>query len=878
MVWIKRFVFLLLVLVFMVLAGAVFITWKYEDDLKNLALRTVRETITTDVQFNEDVKLSLWKDFPLVAIEFSNIRIQDSFKEDTLLEVEKAFIQFDVLRLLRNDVSIEGIRVTNGFLKLRRTAQNKWNYLVWKVPEKNEASKELNLSIEILTLENIHLDYDDRAIDLNIQFLSERSKIKGRFQDTKTRLGLSLNGFMENLSTIGDDRIVELPLNLKGVLDIDSENGVYTIETGNAILAGNEMVLNGEWRKLDSGTQMELKIHAGNIEPGTLLPHIWPQMPQSIKNLNLQGRSDVILTMSGPFTFNTGPELEATIRMRNGGILFQGKQVSDLNFEGMLHMKDIKRSKAMQLEFERFSLSTPSGTVSGSGQLTDLNAPYLKLKSKGTSALEELVDVAQISNRVMASGAIEWDIDFEGPLGTNFNTTLAELKKMSWSGSIGISDATLQFNSGIPALSSCNAEIALQNGNTIIRQCSGKLGHLEFDGSMEIAQLKEILTNATSPISLTGNVHLKQLNVEQLPAEWQFESETGTETEKRPLTITVNSTMDRIIYRDFTADNVSGNIVVQNDRVDISQLNLNALGGTINSSISYFPNELGYLLSIKGNLSNIDMKRTLAEWNNFGQESIRSENLKGYATVRLDAQIQLNSEQTILKEHLRVESDVEISGGELIDFEPLLAMSRFIDIDELTHVKFDTLRNRLSIKDSKLYIPKMSVSSSILNVDVFGEHGFDQEMDYHVNLLLNDIIRRKAKKRRTFDGHEIIDDKGKSRLFLWIRGTPDNIKVGFDKREVRKKIKDDLKKEGQVIKNIFQEEFGSGTNTKEESESEETIQFKLEDDGLENTEKSKPVEDENIGSEKPKKKKRGLFSSEPDKEETEGSFEIEFVP
>jgi hypothetical protein len=267
------------------------------------------------------------------------------------------------------------------------------------------------------------------------------------------------------------------------------------------------------------------------------------------------------------------------------------------------------------------------------------------------------------------------------------------------------------------------------------------------------------------------------------------------------------------------------------------------------------------------------MTRALEEWNDFGQTGITSKNLKGRASAKLDIEIHLDKNQQILQDQLRVDSDIEISGGELIQFEPLLAMSKFISVDELSHVKFDTLRNQLSIRNSKLFIPKMSISSSILNVQVFGEHAFDQEMDYHVNLLLNDLLRRKARKKAAFNGHEIVDKRGKTRLFLWVRGKPGDIKVGFDKKEVKQKLKADFKKEGQTIKQLFKEEFGGAK--KEEEESGE-VQFRLEEE--EPT--SNPATDETLRIEEPEKpkKKKGFFTSEEDEYETEGGFEIEFDP
>lgn len=869
----KRIVFALVLLVSLLVGTMVFITWKYEDDIKEFALDVVRSAIVTDLQFNENVKLSFWSDFPLVAVEIEDVRIQDSFRTDTLLAVKKGFVQFDLIKLLKNDITIEGIRVTDGFLRLRRSASDQWNFRVWKTPEQTDPNAKTEFNIEILTLENIQLDYDDRNVDLNIQFLSEKSKIKGRFTDENQRLGISLNGFMQRLTTIGADRIVDLPLNIAGVLNINSAEKVYTIEMGNAILAGNEMVLDAEWRKLQDGTNMEMKVHAGNIEPASLLPHIWPQMPENIRNLDMTGRADLIFTLNGPFRLNSGPKLDATIRMRDGGLKFQNTNVTNLNFEGALSMEDLKRSKVMKLKFDHFDLKTPSGEVEGNGTLTDLNNPHLKISTTGKSKLEELVTVAGIDSELEASGSITWDIDFEGPLGKDFKTSVNELKQMEWSGNLSLENSEIKFNEGIPTLERFNANVSMNQGKTSVTQCNGKIGHLVFDGNLDVAELKQILTDANHPVNLKGKVHVEQLDISLLPEEWKFE--TNESASSRSLSMDMQASFDNIRYKDFNAEAVSGNINMQNDKVDVQGLAMNALGGRISANLNYAPNETGFLLLLDSRLRNIDMSRTLAEWDNFGQRSLTSENLKGRANADIDAQIFLDQEQNIIRNKMVVDANVEVVGGELIKFEPLQALSKFIDVEELNRVQFDTLRNQLTISEDKIHIPKMSVASSILNVQVFGEHSFDQEMDYHVNLLLNDLLRRKAKKKKMFDGHEIIDEKGKTRLFLWIRGKPGNIKVGFDKREVRKKLKEDFKQEGQTIKQLFKEEFGGAKSEKEETEE---IQFRLEDDGISEqpaTDQQKQESDKK--QEKPKKKK-GLFSSEPDEVETEGGFEIEFTP
>ncbi|MGB1318150.1 MAG: AsmA family protein, partial [Flavobacteriales bacterium] len=506
MIWIKRILFILFVLVVLIASTVLFISWKYADDLKQYALDATHSTIVTDLEFDEDVVLSLWKDFPSVAVEISNIRIEDSFGTDTLLNVEKAFVQFNLIKIIQGNISIEGIRVTDGFIKLRRSENDEWNFRVWKEKDDDGEKAKTDFSIEILTLENIHLDYDDREIDLNIQYQFDKSKIKGRFTDGNQRLRFTISGFMERLNTIGSNRVVDLPLNLAGILNINSQDHIYTIEMGNAILAGNEMVLDAEWTKVDGGTSMEMKVNAGNIEPSEFLPKVWPQIPENVKSLELTGKSDLIFSLNGPFTKEHGPQLDATIRMRDGSLVFQNTNVSELNFEGKLYMKDIKRSKAMEVSFDQFSLKTPKGNVKGKGTLTDLSNPRLRLTSSGNTRLEELITVATISEHLQGSGNIAWNIDFEGPLGKDFNTTMAELKQMRWTGSLDLSESQLSFNSSFPPITEFSSQVKMEQNKTSLTNCNGKIGHLKFEGDAVLNGLKEILTAPAKPVVLTGNV------------------------------------------------------------------------------------------------------------------------------------------------------------------------------------------------------------------------------------------------------------------------------------------------------------------------------------------------------------------------------------
>lgn len=872
--WIKRFFSVLLILVILGVVGLFIVQWKYSERLKESALETLKTYITTEVTHHPDVQVSLWQDFPMISVRINDLTIADALiRSDTLIHATRAFVQFDVLRILQNDISIAGIRLSDGSVNVRHSSTDEWNYNVWRKNTDTVTSQPFSLKIEILTLQNMDVRYEDEMLELEIRFHSDRSKLKGSFHGSDQQLGVNLTGILHHLASRGTQRIVDLPLELTGILELKGSERRYTMPTGNALLAGNEIVFNTEW-KMDQQDvlQMALEVHAGNIRPHTLLPLLWPQMPQNIRQLQLQGVADVVLNMQGPFTATRGPKLDAAIEWRDGSLLFRGLNVRDLKFETELKMADLRRSDAIQLHFQRFELETPKGKVTGSGELTNLQNPYLKLHSNGSSRLEEILQVADVQE-FSGAGGVGWELDLEGPLGMDFITTTDELKRMQWNGRVDLQSISLKTNGSIPPIEKLNGHIELNGPKTRFVDCNTRIGHVDVKGDGELKDLKQLLTDPEYPVALKANLALNEVDIPKLTEEWEFSSETDADRPQRNTDVQVMLSVKRLTNHAFSASDIHTKMTLRNDELKLEHMTVKALGGSLHGDLTYRPQGNGTVLMLNVAMQDVDMERTLKEWDDMGQTTLTHKNLKGRASATMNAEISMDTEHRILRDNMKMEADVEISGGELIDFEPLQALSRFISVDELLHVRFDTLRNHLTINNGKLSIPRMTVSSSILNVDVFGSHSFDQELDYHVNLLLTELLRRKSKQQRSFEGHEILDDRGKTRLFLWVRGRPGDLKVGFDKREVKQKLKQDLKKESQTLKQLFKEEFGKRDQPPQQEE-ESPVQFELEE--TPNPKESVAAPDP--PKEKRKRKKRGLFAPDPEEEETEGDFEIEFEP
>ena len=77
----------------------------------------------------------------------------------------------------------------------------------------------------------------------------------------------------------------------------------------------------------------------------------------------------------------------------------------------------------------------------------------------------------------------------------------------------------------------------------------------------------------------------------------------------------------------------------------------------------------------------------------------------------------------------------------------------------------------------------MDVKSSAVDLSVNGKHGFNNDYEYHIKMLLSEILSKKRKKsRNSVSEFGVVEDDGLGRtsLLLKIENKGDEVKVGYD--------------------------------------------------------------------------------------------------
>jgi hypothetical protein len=278
------------------------------------------------------------------------------------------------------------------------------------------------------------------------------------------------------------------------------------------------------------------------------------------------------------------------------------------------------------------------------------------------------------------------------------------------------------------------------------------------------------------------------------------------------LLLDINFRIDSLSYKTFSSSNIEGTFNYQPRILIFKSLKMKSLNGIITGN-SYFIQNNNKSIIAKGNfvVTNIDVNKAFTTFHNFGQNFLKAENIKGTLSGSLSLLLPLDSVLNYNMKTLTAEGKYHLVNGALINFDPVKQLSSFIELSELENISFEQLNNDFFIRNNFLYVPQMEVNSSAADLSVNGRHSFDNEYEYHVKILLSEILSKKRHKNKSnVTEFGVVEDDGLGRtsLLLKIRGKGDVAKVGYDMKAAGTEVKNNFKKEKQTLKTILNQEYG----------------------------------------------------------------------
>jgi hypothetical protein len=814
----------------------------YSARVKQIALNELNKHLLTEVDV-KNIEFSVFKKFPYATLEFSDVTVKDSFdapEKGILLQASSLYFHFNLLEILKGKYELRKIRVSNGIANILIDKNGRENFKFWN-NETSDEEQNVKFSADEILLKNFIVQFKDERNGNNILAKTEASAFKGDFSKDAFNMTADMELFADVLAFNNVAYVKKQIVKAKINTAVDKVKEIYTLNASEFSVAGLNFKTSGAARGKEKAIELNLIFEGDNINIESLLTLLPKEYAKYTKDYKSRGIIDFKGNIAGIVSEKTSPDFTADFSIQSGEFQHQS---SDVKIQNIFFNGEFS-SKNQTLTLNRLTCNIGSGSFSGKAGINNFHNPQLSMDLNGAVDPAEILALFPNEHVEYGKGLINFDIRWSGPIKSKQDFTKEDFRNSKISGNLSFKDSEIKLTNNDFAFEQLDAHFTFDNRDILVNAMSAKYGSSDFSLSGHFRNIVLKFLKTDEHITVEAKIKSSKIDLDELLAKDQSK---GGETEyKLELPQDVNFSLDltaqELVFRKFKAENIKGKALVNENSVLTENLTFSACGGDINFSGSLYENsDKNFTLSCAAEIKNINIQNLFFSVENFGQEVMKDEHLKGKATASLGFTSVLKQDLSFDKKSIHAKCAILIEEGELKNFSPLMSLSKFMKVPDFSHVRFASLSNVIEIKDEKIFIPKTEIISSAINLTVSGTHSFNNDIDYHFRLLLSYILARKVKEnnKNTEFGTLEDDDRKKMSVFVAMKGTVDNPRISYDGLGLQEKVKQDVQQEKQLTKALLKEEFGifkSDTSLKAPAHQKE-IKHAIEWEEFENNKKS----------------------------------------
>lgn len=423
-----------------------------------------------------------------------------------------------------------------------------------------------------------------------------------------------------------------------------------------------------------------------------------------------------------------------------------------------------------QLKIDSFMLGFgPRNYFRGSAVVKNPDQPRLEAKLDSRLKLEELGQLLPSKYIEMRSGGFTMDLIYSTPLYDTLNAR-NYLLNAALDGHAQIQDGELFYNFRDFSFQRITGNFQFDQNTLFIRQLDldvngnrlmteghskdffaffvlpDRRAHIDLD----VRSPRFDFSSFTAPQGL-GKDTMRMLRKAEKVISAQLSGLNGVDTisalqetagyidqllDKGSIEMTTDFT--EVVYQDFRARQVAGQVSLAPDTVQLHNLNMNVADGTfsiaglISNIVKHRPK-----MEVSIQLDQNNVREIFRQFDNFGQTDLNYKNVEGLISADLDFRADVNSNYDVLPESMYGDMKIKLAGGELLNLKLFDKLSGFIFRNRgMDHVILDTLELHSHIRGSDLYVDKFSLHSSPFDFEAQGRYSLGQEnntrMLFHV--------------------------------------------------------------------------------------------------------------------------------------------------
>ncbi len=786
MKFLKRSLILLLVLSLLVPLIVFVLTRFYKQEIADAMVANLNDRFSLNLKV-EDVDVSVFSDFPHASVSLRNVVLDNALHPgpEPLLRAGLVNVSFNLRKLLDKKFEVTSVAVHTASLNLLVMENGTRNFEFARKDSAASPAAGIDFDIHKIRISDTHFDFRNAIRGQHIAL---------KLPDANIQLKRQSEGFDFRLTS--DAEIAGLLFNpAKGAFlehakaKLKLEGSLFTVNKTCFIHDPSVVEINGfrystnAFIRLGTERSLALRIKARNLPYANGKKLLNVTMRKQLANYTLSKPVDAELTL---FTA-LGRQQEPALVVRLGSV---GNEISignskvtyhDVSFKGLIVSLDTSYSKG-NAELARVVFSNIRGNIynvpfTASVNVRNFVDPYVSIRALLNIEAEKVK--LKATEEFDLRGRCVARLSYSGPASSinkdHFLDTQMKLK----------ADLSLKNFSykerAKPYVYTLNGRASVTNTDLsfsgLVLHTNG--GELTLNG--KVASFTPYVLGLGNSLGINLEAYSKQLDLNPLMKKTTAApAKSGTGEAVRQLDdesrfdFNVLLRARRMLVRKVEANDVVMDLAYKNSVLNLRSVTMATCGGQLR-----FSGSIDHLHDIKAafDARNINVATLFEQFENFGQDAIKADQLKGSISLNAVFNAELDEKMEIVPYTMLGDVDLTLKEGHLLEYEPLQNVSNFIFHNrDFNDISFSEINERFHVKGYEMQIEELEIASNILNLFVSGTYHFKSHSNINLVIPWSNLRRRGKHYIPKASGLDAEDAKG---LKLNYAGKPKNMKLSL---------------------------------------------------------------------------------------------------
>jgi hypothetical protein len=735
----KIFGIILLLLVISAFATPYF----FKDQIKAKILTSINEKVDAKVAF-ADADLSLFKNFPSASVTIDKLSIINKapFEGDTLVAFEELSLKMSIKELFNDDnepMNIDGISSKNGLINIIFNKDGIGNYdiaLKDKVEDKSKPKK-LSLKIKEYSIENYKFKYYDEKSKIRMVLDSINHEGTGDFAMsnldlvTKTTAKISID--MDKVNYMNN-----VLVSLDVVLGIDLNKSKYTFKENKAKINELPLEFDGFIQLVDAGQEYDLKFKTPTSSFKNFLGLLPAKYSSNLKDVKTSGDFTVVGFAKGLYSDTTVPKFNVEIASNNASFQYPNLPKSVQNI--IIDTKIINETGVMKdtyVNLDKLSFQIDQDVFNAKANIKNISEnAQVNAALKGTINLSNVTKAYPVKLDKPLTGILKADVTSEFDMQSVEKSDYARIKN---AGTIDLTGFNYT-DENEKTMKISKALVEFNPSRVNLKQFKATTGKSDL---AVIGILENFYGFVFKNQELKGdfNLNSNQLAVNDfMTTEDASKKETKkSEAMKIPafLNCSLTAKANTVLYDNLILKDVSGKIIIKDQKVTIQNGKTNIFGGSIAFNGDVSTKEKTPKFKMDLGLNSVDIMQTFTQLEMMKKIAPIAGVINGKLNSKIKVSGNLNEKE--------MTPDLKSLSGDLLgqllsttvnssNSTMLTALDDNLGFVDLKKLNLNDLKAALTFKDGKVVVKPFDLKYQDIKATVGGTHGFDQLMNYNVKL------------------------------------------------------------------------------------------------------------------------------------------------